>query len=299
MGDDDCTALLKWALPRLSLRWAGFVKVRGQVCKRLRHRIKALSLSGFAAYQNRLEADPREWRVLDDCCRVTISRFFRDRKVFEALRTHVLPEIAAQAVHRQHESRCWSAGCASGEEPYTIKVLWDLEVAKVFPGATLAIIGTDIDEEVLSRARGGCYPSSSLHELPQNLIVDGFDRKGDQFCVRQRHRQGIDFSHQDLRRAAPSGLFDLILCRNLAFTYFDLSLQREVLTRLVERLSPNGWLVIGKGEQLPEAPHWLKRLDEAPQIFQLRGQRAPSPTTTNGAQYAGCASCGSSHPPPR
>ena len=92
-----------------------------------------LGLGNFAAYRARLEADPTEWRILDECCHITISRFFRERDVFEVLRTRVLPDIAARAEREGRNVQVWSAGCASGEEPYTIKILWDVEVASAYP----------------------------------------------------------------------------------------------------------------------------------------------------------------------
>jgi chemotaxis protein methyltransferase CheR len=251
------------------MRWAGFRKVRGQVCKRLKRRIGALGLDGFAAYQARLEADPREWRAFDECCHITISRFFRDRGVFETLRQRVLPEIADRARRESRAVRCWSAGCASGEEVYTIRILWDLEVAPKFPGVELAIIATDIDAPVLSRAREGCFAAASLRELPSTLVVQAFGRDTDRFCVKPRHREGIVFLIQDLRSDAPDGLFDLVLCRYLAFTYFDLSLQRETLARLVRRLQPGGYLVVGTHEKLPDNGPGLIPCGKVPQIFRL------------------------------
>ena len=86
MNDPDCTAFLQWALPQINLRWPGFRKVRRQVCKRLKRRMHDLQLADFAAYRARLEDDRTEWEVVDRCCHITISRFFRDRGVFEALR---------------------------------------------------------------------------------------------------------------------------------------------------------------------------------------------------------------------
>ena len=121
MNDPDCTAFLQWALPQISLRWPGFRKVRRQVCKRLKRRIHDLQLANFAAYRARLEDDPSEWEVVDRCCHITISRFFRDRGVFEALRRRVLPDIAAHAKQEGRAAQIWSAGCAAGEEPYTLK----------------------------------------------------------------------------------------------------------------------------------------------------------------------------------
>ncbi len=141
----DCTTFLQWSLPQRGLRWAGFRKVRGQVCKRLTRRMAALELADFADYRARLEADPQEWREFDQCCHITISRFYRDRGVFETLRRRVLPHIAARAKAEGRDARVWSAGCASGEEPYTVKILWDLEVATAYPGVSVSITATDID----------------------------------------------------------------------------------------------------------------------------------------------------------
>jgi chemotaxis protein methyltransferase CheR len=266
MNDADCTAFLQWALPQLELRWPGYRKVRRQVCKRLRKRMSELGIADFAAYRQRLAADPAEWRVLDESCHITISRFFRDRGVFEALRTRVLPDIAARAKREQRAARIWSAGCASGEEPYTLKILWDLEVAKIYPDVPLTVIATDVDEAMLARAREGCFKPTSLHELPPHLIEQAFERKGPLYCIKPAHREGIEFLFQDLRSQAPSPLFDLILCRYVAFTYFAPALQKQVLERLVERLLPNGYLAIGTHERLPETAT-LAPLPGAPLIF--------------------------------
>ena len=134
VNEADCIAFLQWALPQIELRWPGFRKVRRQVCKRLRSRMSELRIAGFAEYRARLEADPAEWHVLDECCHITISRFFRDRGVFEVVRSRVLPDIAARAKRKGRTAQIWSAGCASNEEPYTLKILWDNEVARSYPG---------------------------------------------------------------------------------------------------------------------------------------------------------------------
>lgn len=267
MADDDCIEFLQWALPRIGLRWAGFRKVRRQVCKRLKRRMSELGLEGFPAYRERLQMDPEEWRTLDECSHITISRFLRDKGVFEALRTRVLSEIAARAKHEARGVRCWSAGCASGEEPYTLKILWDLEIAGACGEVAFSIIATDIDLTMLERAREGCFPASSLRELPPHLVSQAFERVGNRFCVRARHREGVTFQMQDLRSEAPPGPFDLVLCRYLAFTYFAPPQQQQVLARIAERLSPNGYLVIGTHEQLPEHVAPFSSLSGAPQIF--------------------------------
>src|SRR5688572_3980003 len=147
MTDQECVELLQWAALRLRLRWEGFRRVRGQVCKRIGRRIKALGLEGAAAYRARLEAEPAEWEVLDSLCRVTISRFYRDHRVFDVLREELLPALLRDARGRgESVLRIWSAGCASGEEPYTIAVLFRLGLAPAFPELRLELLATDADE---------------------------------------------------------------------------------------------------------------------------------------------------------
>ncbi len=268
LSDTECTAFLQWALPQLNLRWPGFRKVHAQVCKRLKRRMGDLHIADFAAYRARLEADPAEWRVLDECCHITISRFFRERRVFEVLRACVLPGIAARARLEGRTARIWPAGCASGEEPYTLKILWELEAAASFPGGVpLSIIATDVDAAMLARAHKGCFAPSSLRELPPPLLEQAFDRAGQFYCVKPQFRKDIGFLRQDLRSEAPAGPFDLILCRYVAFTYFALPLQKQVLLRLLERLLPAGYLAIGGDERLPCDCAQLAPLARAPQIF--------------------------------
>ena len=267
MQDTDCTAFLQWALPQRDLRWPGFRKVRRQVCKRLKRRMSDLGLDSYAAYRARLATDPREWRIFDECCHITISRFFRDRGVFEALRRRVLPEIAARAGREGRAARIWSAGCAAGEEPYTLKILWDLEVARSCPSVSLSITATDVDETMLARAREGCFTATSLRELPAALLDDAFERVGARFCVKPQHRQGLEFLHRDLRSEVPRPFIDLVLCRYVAFTYFAPPLQRQVLARIIEGLLPGGHLVIGTHEKLPNDVSALAPLVDVPQIL--------------------------------
>jgi chemotaxis protein methyltransferase CheR len=270
VSDEDCTAFLQWALPRIELHWPGFRKVRRQVCKRLRARMRDLGVDNYSAYRARLEADPSEWRIFDECCHITISRFFRDRGIFDAVRRIVLPDIAARARREGRAAEVWSAGCASGEEPYTVKILWDIEIADACPGVALSIVATDVDDAMLARAHEGCFELTSLHELQQSLIEQGFDWVGARYCVKPEHRAGIEFLDQDLRTEMPSRHFDLILCRYVAFTYFTEPLQRKVLAGMLERLRPQGYLVIGTHEHLPGDIPELAALRGAPQIFQKR-----------------------------
>jgi chemotaxis protein methyltransferase CheR len=251
--DADCVSFLQWALPSLDLRWPGYRRVRGQVCKRIDRRIRALGLSDPAAYRTYLSGHAAEWATLDGLCSIPISRFYRDRAVFDALGEDVLPDLARRASVREPPVvRCWSAGCASGEEPYTLSLMWDRRIVARYPGTQLAVLATDLDGRLLERARLACYGRSSLRELPQDWIALAFERQGNLYCLRVRWKACVEFRVQDLRREQPTGDFDLVLCRNAAFTYFSEGVQRDVLARIGERLRSDGVLVIGRHERLPE-----------------------------------------------
>jgi len=249
MKDADCVEFLRWCLPSLRLRWSGFRKVRRTLCKRVDRQVRRLGLTDVGAYRAYLEATPAEWDRLDALCRIPISRFYRDRAVFDCLGADILPALAA-AVPGEH-LRAWSVGCASGEEPYGVMLLWRYRVEARFPGCRLDILAGDADPHMLERARRGLYAPGSLKDLPADLLA-GFEPVGDRFRLREGLRAGVTFELRDIRGALPAGPFDLVLCRNLAFTYFDDALQRATLARLAARLRGGGALVIGKHEALPD-----------------------------------------------
>lgn len=253
MHDRDCINLLQWALPRLGRHWRGYRLVRRQVCRRIDARIQSLGLADAAAYRQRLEMDSAEWTALRACLPITISRFFRDRGVFQTLAQAVLPALAQTARARGEKNLLvWSAGCASGEEPYSLSLLWAFRLQAACPGLALAVLATDADATVLARAQAACYSASSLRELDAGWRQRAFTRENDRYCLRPALRTCVSFQQQDLTRALPDGPFDLILCRNLAFTYFDEAQQRSIATALVERLIAGGCLVVGAHERLPE-----------------------------------------------
>jgi chemotaxis protein methyltransferase CheR len=235
------------------MRWQGFRKVRSQVCKRLRRRLAELDLGNLDAYRRFLADNEAEWQRLDGMCRITISRFYRDRDVVAAIGDSVLPELAAGAVtDGRDELHCWSCGCASGEEPYTLMMLWHQRVAGAMPGLVLNLIATDSDPDMLSRAQQGLFGDGSLRELPDELRQTGLQPAGDDlYRIADRIRHGLTWLCQDVRRQLAGESFDLILCRNLVFTYFEPALQVEIAGRLLSALRSGGVLVIGKHERLP------------------------------------------------
>lgn len=247
MGDAECVAFLQWALPRLRLRWAGFRKVRRQVCRRIERRRRELELPDLEAYGRYLEGDRDEWLVLDRLCRVTISRFYRDRGVFAFLEHEVLPELASGG----RGLELWSAGCASGEEPYTLALIWELALRPRFPAVGMRILATDADPALLARAAAARYLASSLKDLP-GAFGHGFFREDSEYRLRPEVTHHVRLVEHDVRDAPPPGRFDAVLCRNLAFTYFDEKLQREIAARLVHVLRPGGALVIGSHESLQD-----------------------------------------------
>jgi chemotaxis protein methyltransferase CheR len=242
--DEECVGFLQWALPRLGLSWPGFRKVRRQVCRRIARRLDELGLADAAEYRSYLEGHEDEWAHLDRLCRITISRFWRDRAVFEVLRDVVVPELGPTA-------RCWSAGCASGEEPYS------LVLAAAEAGVEVDVLGTDVDAALLERARSACYSRSSLRDLPEHIRAVAFDDG----CLKRRYTAPVSFRLHDVRADPPPRPFDLVLCRNLAFTYFAEESRRAVADRLREALRPGGALVVGTHETPPEGVFepWLPR----------------------------------------
>lgn len=209
--------------------------------------------------------------MLDGMCRITLSRFYRDKGVFHALTDIVLPAIASRAQEEGRAATCWSAGCASGEEVYTLKIIWNALVSPAFgKRVALNVIGTDIDDAVLQRARAGCYQRGTLREMRDTLIADHFEPKGDLLCVKEEHRPGVSFVKDDIRTTMPAGPFDLILCRNLVFTYFELKLQCRVLNDLATRLRSGAYLVIGAHESLPGGVTGFTAIPECRLILQYQ-----------------------------
>lgn len=250
---------LQWCLPQLGLRWAGFRNLRRRVYKRLKRRLHKLGLLSIDEYQTYLADHVEEWPILSALCWMPITRFYRDRTVFQHLETEILPRLVELIIKDgKNELRCWSAGCASGEEPHTLAILWRHRLARRYPRVAFRVVATDIDPLAIQRAERACYHWSNTKDLPADWRAEAFDVSGEQLCLKREYRSIVTFLVQDLRDSAPDGRFHLILCRNLAFTYFDETSQRAALRRLLDRLAPGGALIIGKGESLPEGRWAIK-----------------------------------------
>jgi chemotaxis protein methyltransferase CheR len=201
----------------------------------------------------RPESDPR-WRSLIQALTVGETYFYRNQAHIKALQEHVLPQIIAKKrASGSHILRIWSAGCATGEEPYSIAML----LRGLLPDTaswSITILGTDINPEYLERARQGVYRAHSFRgETPDWLQGRWFSREGENFIIDSGIRKMASFAPLNLISeqypAAHNGTadMDLILCRNVTI-YFG----RETIKRLHQALLPGGWLIVGHSEPQPE-----------------------------------------------
>lgn len=267
MGKNSCTDFLQWALPKIGYCWRGFKKVKNQVCKRVKSRLKELSLGSLDDYKVYLKENENEWKVFDSFCYITISRFFRNKKVFEVLGEEIFPKlIERQKKKNENVIKCWSVGCASGEEPYSINIAWK-EIAKNRNDFELKITATELDRTVLERAEKGEYQSSSLKNVPDELLDKAFSKSNEHYIIKEKYKSNISFIQQNIKEELPEDKFQFIFCRNLVLTYFDEEYQNELLDKSLTKLEPGGFFVIGSNESIPEGRTDLINYKESKDIF--------------------------------
>ncbi|MDZ7690154.1 MAG: CheR family methyltransferase [Balneolaceae bacterium] len=269
MSDDKAIAFLQWALPNMGYRWEGFRKPRNQVLRRIRGRMQTLGLTGgYSEYKEYLQTNPQEWNQLDKLCDVTISKFFRDRKVWDFMRDNLLPALFKNSDSQTIST--WSAGCCNGEEAYSLAIISE-QIAETFDSnISVNILASDRNTEVMERARAGRYPSGSLKELTQREIDAFFDKQEqageEEYQIKQSITRQVTFDQRDICNALPRQIFDIILCRNLVFTYFTKKRQQTFLDRLKPHLSDHGHLVIGANEEVPDLA-WLSPVSKTHKVF--------------------------------
>jgi chemotaxis methyl-accepting protein methylase len=243
---------LRELLARLDLSWSGYRRPRRGLRGRLVARMAELRLQDYDEYLDHVRAHPEEGGWLAEILAITISRFFRDREDWVELAAVAFGELAALG----RTVRAASLGCASGEEPYTLRILW----MERQPAVPLAILAADVRADVLARATEGVYTGTSVHSMPSELLAQWFAlRPGATYQLDRRISRAVRFVRLDLLRDPLPGPFDLILCRNVAFTYFGDARRREAASRLGAALAPGGFLMIGGGERLPAGTWGLGR----------------------------------------
>ncbi len=278
MASNRGSKFLQWALPQMEYRWAGFRKPRRQVLRRIQSRMQELGLTGgYEEYKSYLKNNPVEWEYLDKLCDITISKFFRDRRVWDYLRDEILYSLLCDGSLRPDSGRTgpeqslniWSAGCCNGEEPYSIAIILNQLPEELTRTDNVAILATDRNSDVLERAKSGCYPAGALKELTDQERKEFFrpaNDQSDRYLIRDDLKNQIEFEQRDIKNAQPDRLFDLIFCRNLVFTYFTRKKQLGFLEHLQPRLRTGGYLVTGANEKLPKIS-WLKKTDTTHPIW--------------------------------
>jgi len=203
----------------------------------------------------RIRPDGRLWAQIADALLQSETRFFRDRQMFHRFSTELLPQAIARRGHER--VRIWSGACATGQEAYSIAIAIE---ALRDEGANPAceIVATDISERLIEKARAGLYTQFEVQRgLPIRKLIAHFEKTGDLWRISDRLRAAVKFdAHNLMKHAGPLGQFDIIfLCHTLAG--FDADLRPTVLSRALDALAPDGVLLLGAGETLPEGVEGL------------------------------------------
>jgi len=236
--------------------------------RRVTARLRALGLDSWGAYAPYLK-DPQELAKLRDRLTVNVTEFFRDSDVWDELAREILPALAAQAAARPvPELRIWSAGCSSGEEPYSLAILALEAAAKQRPRLSVRIMASDLDEVILARAQAGRYPEASLVALSAERRREYFAADGTQWSALPRLRDCIVFRRHNLFADPPPPELDLILCRNVMI-YFSRDLQQKLLRGFHAALRPGAYFMTGKTETVlgPVRSLW-KPVSARARVFQ-------------------------------
>lgn len=222
--------------------------------KRVAYRMRAVEMNSFAAYRQFLQArgdGERELSLLIDELTTNETYFFRERKQLRALAEEIVPELLERnrAVGKG-PVRIWSAGCSSGEEPYSIVMLCEERGMK--SGEDFHVYGSDICRPMLQKARRGIYRHSAFRETESELAVKYFEEKEGLFHLSDAIKKKVDFIHLnflDSERTALLGTMDVILCRNVII-YFNPETKKQVINTFFEKLNSGGYLLLGHAESL-------------------------------------------------
>lgn len=231
---------------------------------RLTKRLRALNLCGFDDYIDFLENEDSgtELSEMVDALTTNKTSFFRESQHFDYLRTSILPELS----ERGNKVRIWSAGCSSGEEPFTLAVVLREALPKI-DDMDVRILATDISTKVLSKAREAVYSADILRDLPVGVVQRHFTCIKSKPCSSYKAKDSlkslIQWARLNLMESWPmKGPFDAIFCRNVMI-YFDKPTQQRLVNRFAELLAPGGHLFVGHSESLTGTNHGLRYVQPA------------------------------------
>lgn len=248
----------KQLLDYFQYSWVGYRKVRKGVKKRISRHMQQLRCPNINEYLKLLDTDKKERETCKKRMTVSISRFFRDRKLWLDLEKEMLPDLIEA---QKDKLNVWFAGCARGEEVYSFMIVWDR--LKIFFKRLpkLELIATDMHPEYIDKAKDGIYTKSSLKEIPEEIQDVYFDRKkgGNRFDVKAAIKENIKWQVLNIFSGPPGSGFHIVFLRNNLLTYYQSHLIKNTFTQIIESLSHGGWLIIGSHEKLPEESLRLTR----------------------------------------
>lgn len=232
--------------------------------------MRRLGCGDVSDYLETIGKDPAVWEECERLLAVSISRFFRDRHVWTVIKDEILPVLVDK---NPDVLRVWSAGCASGEEAYSLRIIWEEMKAAAKRHPDLEILATDMNPVCLGRARAGIYAQSSLRELDPELRSRYFDpvKGGQRYALKRYLKKNMTWKIHHLLSKPPGQGYHLILMRNSLLTYYEMHLRMLTLHKVIESLSPKGLFIIGSREKLPDSFQGLKVHPASPCIYEKRG----------------------------
>jgi len=220
--------------------------------RRVQHRMVMAGCNDIEEYIGRLTVDSDEMEKLMDIVTIHVTGFFRDREVFGSLERGYVPAlIDEKETSGLGVVRAWSAGCATGEEAYSMAMMIDHAVSKVSPNMHIEVFGTDVSEDSCRTARKGVYSEERIEGLPADMRESYFEREGRSWKVTSRLRSLVKYRYHDLFTASPYSHLDLIMCRNVLI-HFEHEVREDIITNFFRSLQDRGLLVLGKSEALSE-----------------------------------------------
>jgi two-component system, chemotaxis family, CheB/CheR fusion protein len=238
---------------------------RSTLIRRVIKRMQSLTIENFEEYQDYLEVDPEEFNYLFNTILINVTAFFRDSSAWKYIAEEILPNLITNK-KTSDPIRIWSAGCASGEEAYTLAILMaEILGAEEFR-QRVKIYATDVDEDALSQARQALYSAKDVETVPDELRQKYFEIVGNSYVFRQDLRRSVIFGRHDLLQDAPISRLDLLVSRN-TLMYFNSETQGRILARFHFALNDNGYLFLGKAEMLLMHSSLFIPLDLTNRIF--------------------------------
>ena len=247
---------------------------RSSLARRIRKRMYEAGSADYVEYRDRLESSAEEFGHLFNTILINVTGFFRDVETWTFLQREIMPELLAD-IDPAREIRVWSAGCASGEEAYSLAIAFSEALGIEESAKRVKIYGTDVDDEALRDARVGLYSTKALEGLSPELRDKYFEQNGTQFAFRPDLRRRVIFGRHDITRDAPISRLDLLVCRN-TLMYFNVETQSQVIDRFHFALRERGYLFLGKAEMLLSDGERFEVVSMRQRIFRRRpGASAP------------------------